>query len=128
MINILETQIAYYSLYFGQYFFFPYGNDEVHSVNLESLSTHFKDISYLLLKPLSLIDEKQCLRVAELWSGETFYKENLNLQMQYIFTYKMHLMPYKVCDYLRKEGFAVPFGDLSIEKLIDYGWLELSNG
>lgn len=31
------------------------------------------------------------------------------------------------CDYLRSKGYALPYMGLSVEKLIEYGWVKLKN-
>jgi len=32
-----------------------------------------------------------------------------------------------VCDYLRSKGYALPWMGLSVEQLIEYGWIKLSS-
>jgi hypothetical protein len=31
----------------------------------------------------------------------------------------------KECDYLRSKGYALPWMDLSVEDLVEYGWIKL---
>jgi hypothetical protein len=33
----------------------------------------------------------------------------------------------KECDYLRSKGYALHWMDLSVEDLVEYGWIKLNN-
>ena len=35
-----------------------------------------------------------------------------------------HLIPYEV-DYLRNKGYALPWMNLSVQDMVDYGWIKL---
>ena len=68
---------------------------------------------YLLLKPLSSITDEDARH-----SGIT--KGRLKQHVQY-----HHIMTPFMCDYLRSKGYALPWMGLSVEEMVQAGWIKL---
>lgn len=66
MENILENQNAFFSHYFGQDCFYPYGNDVKQCVDTNTIENHIISVSYLHLKPLSRIEIEDAIEVAKI--------------------------------------------------------------
>jgi len=93
-----------------------------------------KDCPPLVLKPLSSIADEDIIEVAKLngWSedlGER-YKERLlqfKIDIPCISTpgYKHRYLP-EIFDYLRSKGYALSWMGLSVEEMVEAGWIKLS--
>ena len=138
MKNTLENKAKFFAQYWGQHLIimgsFLRIIDPLTLGNIEN-----DDI--LQLKPLSKISDEDALwtinnhyfkfenPILELSKLKALTKE---IHISYIFndaTRHLILKPENLYphnyDYLRSKGYALPWMDLSVEDLIDYGWIKL---
>ncbi len=93
---------------------------------------------YLMLKPLSSITDEDAIEVAKLFWKEDkyhtikngkYYVGTINqFHENPIVEYGIEMYPHNallMCDFLRSKGYALPFLDLSVSELINYGWVKL---
>ncbi|KPE51012.1 hypothetical protein [Chryseobacterium indologenes] len=69
---------------------------------------------YANLKPLTLITDEDAFRIG-FCNRKIFLATNTNLYIYQI----------NSADFLRSKGYALPWMGLSVEKLIEYGWIKL---
>ncbi|WP_418360129.1 hypothetical protein [Sphingobacterium detergens] len=124
------NQKALFALYWGQivaviikgsYTHKEGAKHVVSSHVLETINSYSKHKYALELKPLSSISDAHFLEV--MWRIFPFqprssfkkgriYMDHLNINQ---------------CDYLRSKGYAIPWNGLSVEKLVEYGWVKLKS-
>ena len=87
---------------------------------------------YLTLKSLTEISDKDALKIAKIFhynKGKHRVKEGKSILESLIrdavFIASYHRVGASF-DYLRSKGYALPFMDLSVEKMIEYGWIKLT--
>ena len=136
--NTLENKAKFFAQYWGQHLIimgsFLRIIDHLTLGNIEN-----DDI--LQLKPLSKISDEDALwtinnhyfkfenPILEISKLKALTKE---IHISYIFndaTRHLILKPENLYphnyDYLRSKGYALPYMDLSVEELIEYGWIKL---
>ena len=142
----LNLKARFFALYWGQKVF-KYHIKGSH-INIEDISnillvSKSKDINHIFLhlKPLSRISDEDALwtinnhhfkfenPILELSKLKALTKE---IHISYIFndaTRHLILKPENLYphnyDYLRSKGYALPYMDLSVEDLQNYGWIKL---
>ena len=151
MENNLINKAKFFSQYFGQIVliepdFIPFGekliSTQLSGVDLDTLS----ESDYLHLKPLSSITDEDALEVSKILGLIEPYIDSTNsdymivkelafksLQISYTgyICVRKGSVLYNVItliayDYLRSKGYALPFHDLSVEQLVEYGWVKLN--
>ena len=141
--NTLENKAKFFAQYWGQKIIcFPHNKNPIRYDNPNKLlAGTFERNAYLELKPLSQISDEDALwtinnhyfkfenPILELSKLKALTKE---IHISYIFndaTRHLILKPENLYphnyDYLRSKGYALPYMDLSVEDLIDYGWVKL---
>lgn len=117
MENTLENKLKFFALYWGLEFT---GSDHYGDYMPGTWSEYPKyvDKQYLILKPLSSIsdDLKSELEIDGCCSLD-YYGVNYAAGEDY-------WTPIQV-DILRSRGYAFPYLGLSVEKLIEYGWVKI---
>ena len=124
--NTLENKAKFFAQYWGQHLIimgsFLRRIDHVTLCNIEN-----DDI--LQLKPLSKISDEY---IFELTSHLDFDNSEINEFKDLIIRNNNEWYNYFdkqeiifVYDYLRSKGYALPYMDLSVEDLIEYGWIKL---
>ena len=124
--NNLENKTKFFAQYWGQHLIimgsFLRRIDHVTLCNIEN-----DDI--LQLKPLSKISDEY---IFELTSHLDFDNSEINEFKDLIIRNNNEWYNYFdkqeiifVYDYLRSKGYALPYMDLSVEDLIEYGWIKL---
>ena len=124
--NTLENKSKFFAQYWGQHLIimgsFLRIIDHVTLCNIEN-----DDI--LQLKPLSKISDEY---IFELTSHLDFDNSEINEFKDLIIRNNNEWYNYFdkqeiifVYDYLRSKGYALPYMDLSVEDLIEYGWIKL---
>lgn len=101
MENTLENKAKFFALYWGQkcaWVKWPHENEYLGKVSAYSIMW----TSYLELKPLSSISNEDVIEVSETVCPE------------------MHAV-----DYLRSKGYALSYNGLSVEELVNRGWVKL---
>lgn len=138
MENTLENKARFMAQYWGQKVFkFRDGQMEPQKVGSTYMTKYGIKNRYLLLKPLSSITDEDALELAKiglpdrlydyLWSkqtGEAIAKSIKHGRQTNIF-YKDFRMA-DAFDFLKLKGYAVSWMGLSVEKLIEYGWVKLN--
>lgn len=74
------------------------------------------------LTPLSSITDEDAIKVARMLN----YGFNDELAIQYAMDYVKNINYISVYQYLQSKGYALPWNGLSVDDLISYGWLKLS--
>lgn len=88
---------------------------------------------YLELKTLSQITDEDSIEVGKIITKGITLPINFNLTLHgrlYVGDFKKQ--SYKdsvleVVDFLRSKSYSLPYMDLSVENMIEYGWIKLTN-
>lgn len=130
--NTPENKAKFFALYWGQRLMcIPRKRDTV-KVEVSYLNESKLD-EYLELRPLHSITDDEAIEVAKLlWKNWdlTNPKPVIKLITEYLSgeieaTRLFNVI--SVADYLRSNAFALPFHDLSVQDLQDYGWVKLTD-
>ncbi|MCL1653816.1 hypothetical protein M2T28_14430 [Elizabethkingia miricola] len=127
----MENNLENKSMFFAQY----YGQNVKRSYLPEQTSLQVIDREvfwighliingYLELKSLEDITEEDlnyCSQICFRNTRMTFASVEDYLEQNYLFGFFMD----EEIDYLREKGYAVKWRGLSVEKLIEYGWVKL---
>lgn len=107
--NTLENKARFFAQYWGQKIIcFPHNKNPIRYDNPNKLlAGKFERNAYLELKPLSQISDEDAINLG--YGYASHLKSNLDRNI----------------DQLRNLGFAVPYMDLSVEDLVEYGWIKL---
>ena len=121
--NTLENKAKFFAQYLGQYVLY-FTSDFLRKIDNLTLDSVEND-DYLELKPLSQISDEDASKVCDL-----IFITNNNLNIQQIKQIVILIESnnwnnYKIFDYLRSKGYALPWMDLSVEDLVEYGWIKL---
>jgi hypothetical protein len=132
MENNLENKSKFFSQYLWQTVLSDPHNPFVQSLYLvpsdidHRQNLKFSDLS-LLLRPLSDITDEEAQNIPR--GGEFFNGDHFRRVMDAYspFFYEKFIgSNVAVYQYLQSQGFALPYLDLSVEDLISYGWLKLT--
>ena len=129
--NTLENKAKFFAQYWGQHLIimgsFLRIIDHVTLCNIEN-----DDI--LQLKPLSKISDEDA-KESGYYLGRVINIEGIlqnsngEIAKQVFNNYSrvglLNQIPSGCVDYLRSKGYALPYMDLSVEDLIEYGWIKL---
>lgn len=126
MENTLENKTKFFSQYWGQEVLIanPHVNNRARFKCVYPWINHNTDIAWLELKPLSSItdeDAKFCSEtlgfdISDYEDGEEILKEQI---------IEIHHEDIGFADCLRSKGYVLPWMGLSVEKLVEYGWIKL---
>lgn len=103
--NTLENKARFFAQYWGQYVLY-FSSDFLRKIDNLTLDSVEND-DFLELKPLSHITDEDAINLG--YGYASHLKSNLDRNI----------------DQLRNLGFAVPWMDLSVEDLVEYGWVKL---
>lgn len=103
--NTLENKARFFAQYWGQKVFKTSLKQEIPHKNNFGKSIQFND--FLELKPLSQINDEDAINLG--YGYASHLKSNLDRNI----------------DQLRNLGYALPYMDLSVEDLVEYGWVKL---
>lgn len=129
MENTIENRHRFFSLYFGQdvYMF----NDAHPCINPMTywniIENETEENDFLLLKPLSSISDEDAIEIRKL-NGNITANNKLVGHTLVHWLYKEGTsrdIPFEAVDYLRSKGYALPWMGLSVETLVEYGWVKL---
>lgn len=125
MENTEINKVKFFAQYWGQKVFvnpildsrpvnntYLFGYDEPEDIEME----------YLELKPLSLITDEDAEGYLHFIGCHSFGNriEKAKEQIQEDCHNDIHMS-----DYLRAKGYALPWMGISVEKLVEYGWIKL---
>lgn len=140
MTNTIENKAKFFALYWGQKLHISHG--ETYKIDYDSFISAWDTDpdDYLELTPLSQISDEDAFICATIKIGGAMNFINCKVKRndKYGIWVKLNRengskefyldfnIP-EVYDYLRSEGYALPYMGLSIEKLVEYGWIKLKN-
>lgn len=125
--NTIKNRAKFFSLYYGQNVLYVGG------VGLEPIGTKGWNINhpdfYLMLKPLTKLTDDDAINVSKIWGSNVESRILGNSLSIRIATREVSETRNSVgiVDYLRSKGYAIPYLDLSVEDLIEYGWIKLND-
>ncbi|MDV3536821.1 hypothetical protein CMU91_14980 [Elizabethkingia anophelis] len=140
MENTLENKAKFFALYYGQEVKRSYLPEQT------SLQVIDRDVfwighliinGYLELKSIEDITDEDAYFIGALfgWEEVTSNRDTIIYNGRQIKDY-INYHPnshcdiqkyYQLLDYFRSKGYALPWMGLSVEKLIEYGWVKLKN-
>lgn len=125
MENTLENKTKFFAQYWGQQVLSWSGDTSSHRFNIIGKSNlPIRKGDYLELKPLSAISDEECLQISKwLENNESGFDARPCNIKTYARVYARKC--YYVSDYLRSKGYAIPFMGISVEQLIEYGFVKL---
>ena len=99
MKNTLENKTKFFAQYYGQKVLL----DDNLTVNFTRLHYGIEDFKnwWLELKPLSEISNEDALEISDFVYAD------------------------RKVDYLRSKGYAIPWNGISVEEMIEFGWVKL---
>lgn len=111
MENTISNKRKFFGLYTGQ--------DVFEKMTIESYRT--SDGGILNLRSVSSITDDELLELRE------FIKMDLipNVAIQLLRSQLKYRLGDDYKDWLRSKGFLMPFMDLSVEQIIEYGWVKI---
>ena len=144
MKNTLENKAKFFVQYWGQYVLY-FTSDFLRKIDNLTLDSVEND-DFLELKPLSQISDEDAIELMRLkieskgvvdietieienktLDGYTFIVKYKNWGDERVgFIFNGHTNPLSFYDFLRSKGYALPWMDLSVEDLIEYGWVKLN--
>ena len=131
--NTLENKAKFFAQYWGQYVLY-FTSDFLRKIDNLTLDSVEND-DYLELKPLSQISDEDAIEVSKIFgighlSGAikelilSIFRTSINDSGTTSSTNGIKNWLH-VFDYLRSKGYALPWMDLSVEDLVEYGWVKL---
>lgn len=123
--NTLKNRAKFFSLYYGQNVLYVGG------VGLEPIGTKGWNINhpdfYLMLKPLTKLTDDDAINVSKIWGSNVEsrilgYSLSMRIATREVSETRNSI---GIVDYLRSKGYAIPYLDLSIQDMVEYGWVKL---
>ena len=122
-----ENKAKFFALYWGQdWLTCPVLGDRGHIYSNTMKDDQIKD-RWLTLKPLSSISDEDAIEVAKMVFGDRFSSHLIIGQSYAHWLNKnpLYALDWKVVDYFRSKGYALPWLGLSVEEMVDAGWIKL---
>lgn len=126
MKSTIENKAKFFAQYLGQEVLFD-GIGGLEFVSINSMYECFvekRKNAWLDLTPLQDITDDDAIDVAKMLNVE-FSKSWIVNSFTYSMWSHSTLNTVKATDYLRSKGYALPFIGLSVNDLVEYGWLKL---
>ena len=80
----------------------------------------------LELTPLHLISDEDAIEVGKFWfEEENTLSKSIGLIIHWSKSDILDSWSSNIVDYLRSKSYALPYNGLSVEKMIEYGWVVL---
>ena len=116
--NTLENKAKFFAQYWGQYVLY-FTSDFLRKIDNLTLDSVEND-DYLELKHISQISDEESILM---YRGLETHYENAK---QFLEDYAaLDFLSQNEADILRSKGYALPYMDLSVEDLVEYGWVKL---
>ncbi|WP_343643930.1 hypothetical protein [Chryseobacterium sp.] len=126
MENTLENKAKFFAQYWGQRVCKETLNDKYYLVKPSIYPDADFELEYLELKPLSSITDEDALNIAKSYYMATEKFQTIKSGRQMVDCHLNQItLELPQVDYLRSKGYALPWMGLSVEKLVEYGWIEL---
>ena len=120
--------------YFGAHWGCDYSYKNYSDYKVDKGAFPINETDYLHLTPLQMISDEDLSKVGEIYFETYNYTkfENTKLGNEFIesyinedFEFGASIRIIHAIDFLRSRGYALPFHDLEVDELIEYGWLKL---
>ena len=119
--NTLENKERFFAQYFGQHVLY-FSSDFLRKIDNLTLDSVEND-DYLELKPLSQISDEDAIKISKEFYA---FKSDIRNSVKELFQeFDVLELSMEIGDYLRSKGYALPWMDLSVEDLVEYGWVKL---
>ena len=119
--NTLENKAKFFSQYFSQHVLY-FSSDFLRKIDNLTLDSIEND-DFLELKPLSQISDEDAIEISKEYPA--FGSDIRNSVKELFQEFDVLELSIKTGDYLRSKGYALPWMDLSVEDLVEYGWVKL---
>ena len=124
----LENKAKFFGNYFGQEIAFDKAGFK--ALVYDAIKPSWIESFYLELKPLSQISDKdleKCLNILGQRLDLEYFRESFieGLSNRDFYAQFYPVRAIEIGDYLRSKGYALPYMDLSVEDLIEHGWVKL---
>ena len=126
MENAIENKAKFFAQYWGQKVFqFRGGRLSTQKVGTTYMDKYGVTHRHLVLKPLSSITDKDAIEVCNLFQYDNVPTTDFCLSFCKRYMSRV-IQSTKAYQYLQSKGYALPFHDLSVEQLIECGWVKLN--
>ena len=115
--NTLENKAKFFAQYWGQ----KCGKNKY--CNLSVNKSNILNITHLELKPLSQISDEDAVEISKFYPS--FGSDIRNAVKELFQEWNVLELSIETGDFLRSKGYALPYMDLSVEDLVEYGWVKL---
>lgn len=124
MENTLENK----QMFFAQYWGLPINNYKLQyskrlKVVVEPKNAIQKN-SYLTLIPLSKISDENAIEAGNIFDGLRLLNSSAKINYTKVWL-NQFIEKREISDFLRSKGYALPWMGLSVEQLVEYGWVKL---
>src|SRR5690606_7643104 len=132
MENTIENKAKFFAQYWGQEIMKESDNDLNETVYFANTHANQSKISnyYLELKTLSSISDKDAIEVSTIWGSQVYSRilghsliSRLASGTDTIETQFRNILG--VVNYLHSKGYALPFMGISVEQMVEWGWITL---
>lgn len=128
----LENKAKFFAQYWGQLIVIHPPTSVISHVANHSMTTQALSCQCLFLRPLSSISDEDKKELALLLGYSRQLKDSTLIGLgeayinQPVREEGIHLYAC-VCDYLRYKGYALPWMGLSVEEMVEEGWIKLKD-
>lgn len=123
MENTLENKAKFFAQYWGQKVLSG-DSETIHTLNTGDMAFGIGK-NWLELTPLSKITDGDAIEVGYYQGFKRSIRENAKDCINEFIKGDFKL-DYDSIDYLRSKGYALPWMGLSVETLVEYGWIKLT--
>lgn len=125
----LENKAKFFAQYWGQKVL-SWGEVVVDPMykwrNIPKMKT--SSFTSIILKPLSSISDEDCVLCHKMYfrytEDQKLNEHSISFVKKYIIEPKEFIMN-TILDYLRSKGYALPWMGISVEEMVDAGWIKL---
>ena len=119
--NTLENKARFFAQYWGQHVLY-FSSDFLRKIDYLTI-VGIENDDYLELKPLSQISDEDSI---EIYKEFPAFKSDIRNSVKELFKeFDVLELSLETGDYLRLKCYALPWMDLSVEDLVEYGWVKL---
>ena len=124
-MNTKENRQRFFALYIDQKNILIDKEEKVNRFNVSKFYNWHNEKFFLMLKPVCLISKEDAIEIAKIYGNDeadTF--ENM-VNFAKLIIRRNNSLVSEAVDYLRSKGYALPYIGISVDKLIEYGWIKL---
>lgn len=127
MKNNLENKAKFFAQYLKQEVY-NYGNYKARTLDPTYLITGSLQLSsgWLELKPLSCMNKSDALDVCVVSREDVKW---MNMKLESLIVFATHFSQWNIrgVEILRSKDYALPYIGLSVETMVEYGWIKLTS-